>query len=51
MCYLKAQGFKTRKAARAVYFTRFKLLYEFDNERDRVVIVQALLLITEWTAW
>jgi hypothetical protein len=47
-CYLKAQGFKTRKAARAAYFTRVKLLYKFYYERNRLVIVQALLLMTEW---
>ena len=48
MRYLFAQGYMTRKAARKYFFERVKLLYDFDYEADRVIVVQAVLLMTYW---
>jgi len=48
MRYLNAQGYDTRKAARKAFFSRVKLLYDFDYEIDRVVVVQSVLLMTYW---
>lgn len=46
--YLKAAGYRTRKAARKLFFQRTRLLYDFDYEVDRIVLVQSLLLMTHW---
>jgi len=48
MRYLHAQGYDTRQAARKAFFSRVKLLYDFDYEIDRVVVVQSVLLMTYW---
>ena len=48
MRYLHAQGYMTRKAARKSFFEKVKLLYDFDYEVDRVIVVQAVLLMTYW---
>jgi hypothetical protein len=48
MAYLEAQGYMTRQSASKAFFTRAKLLYDFGYEADRVVMVQALLLMTYW---
>lgn len=48
MRYLTAQGYESRKAARKAFFQRIKLLYDFDYEIDRVVVVQSVLLMTYW---
>lgn len=48
MRYLTAQGYDSRKAARKAFFSRVKLLYDFDYEIDRVVVVQSVLLMTYW---
>ncbi|RKU43385.1 Cutinase transcription factor 1 beta, variant 2 [Coniochaeta pulveracea] len=46
--YLKDAGYTSRKAARKAFFQRARLLYDFDYESDRLVLVQALLLMTYW---
>lgn len=46
--YLSEAGFASRKAARKAFFTKARLLYDFDYESDRLVLVQALLLMTYW---
>lgn len=46
--HLRAAGYPTRKAARRFYFTKTRLLYDFDYESDRLVLVQAILLMTYW---
>jgi len=48
MRYLNVQGYDTRKAARKAFFSRVKLLYDFDYEIDRVIVVQSVLLMTYW---
>ncbi|EEU40572.1 uncharacterized protein NECHADRAFT_75850 [Fusarium vanettenii 77-13-4] len=48
MDLLKKSGFKTRREARKAFFHRVRLLYDFNAESDRVVIIQALLLMTLW---
>ncbi|WAO91601.1 Zn(2)-C6 fungal-type domain-containing protein [Fusarium falciforme] len=48
MDHLKAAGFHTRKHARRKLFQRARLLYDFDYESDRLVLVQALLLMSLW---
>ncbi|KAF5659165.1 cutinase transcription factor 1 beta [Fusarium heterosporum] len=48
MKYLRESGYTTRKAARKSFFQRTRLLYDFDYESDRLVLVQALLLMTYW---
>lgn len=45
---LKEAGYQSRKAARKSFFQRTRLLYDFDYEADRLVLVQALLLMTYW---
>ncbi|KLU88326.1 cutinase transcription factor 1 beta, partial [Magnaporthiopsis poae ATCC 64411] len=46
--HLQEAGYPTRKAARKFYFAKTRLLYDFDYESDRLVLVQALLLMTYW---
>ncbi|KAI9149184.1 cutinase transcription factor 1 beta [Paramyrothecium foliicola] len=46
--FLRDAGYATRKAARKSYFQKTRLLYDFDYEQDRVVLVQGLLLMTYW---
>ncbi|KAL1855874.1 hypothetical protein VTK73DRAFT_8448 [Phialemonium thermophilum] len=46
--YLKEAGYASRKAARKDFFHRARLLYDFDYEQDRLVLVQGLLLMTYW---
>ncbi|KAF8462143.1 fungal-specific transcription factor domain-containing protein [Kalaharituber pfeilii] len=48
MDLLRAAGYPTRKAARKAFFTKTRLLYDFDYEPDRMSLVQALLLMTYW---
>ncbi|PHH72384.1 hypothetical protein CDD82_5996 [Ophiocordyceps australis] len=45
---LRDAGFATRKAARKAFFQKTRLLYDFDYESDRLVLVQALMLMTYW---
>ncbi|KAI1330150.1 fungal-specific transcription factor domain-containing protein [Xylariaceae sp. FL0255] len=45
---LKKQGFPSRRAARQAFFSRARLLYDFDCESDRLLLVQGLLLMTYW---
>ena len=46
--HLKDAGYASRKAARKAFFYKSRLLYDFDYESDRLVLVQALLLMTYW---
>ncbi|ORY71251.1 cutinase transcription factor 1 beta [Pseudomassariella vexata] len=46
--YLKEAGYANRKAARKVFFQKARLLYDFDYESDRLILVQSLLLMTYW---
>ncbi|KAI0129950.1 transcription factor CTF1 [Xylariales sp. AK1849] len=46
--YLKEAGYASRKAARRAYFQKTRLLYDFDYESDRLILVQSLLLMTYW---
>lgn len=45
---LKEAGYTSRKAARRTFFTKARLLYDFDYESDRLLLVQGLLLMTYW---
>ncbi|KAK7730390.1 hypothetical protein SLS53_009009 [Cytospora paraplurivora] len=45
---LNEAGFDNRRAARKAFFQKARLLYDFDYESDRLVLVQALLLMTYW---
>ncbi|KAI0388965.1 fungal-specific transcription factor domain-containing protein [Xylariaceae sp. FL0594] len=45
---LKEAGYSSRKAARRAFFTKARLLYDFDYENDRLLLVQGLLLMTYW---
>jgi hypothetical protein len=45
---LKAAGYSSRKIARKAFYTKTRLLYDFDYEQDRMILVQALLLMTFW---
>ncbi|SPO00976.1 related to cutinase transcription factor 1 beta [Cephalotrichum gorgonifer] len=45
---LREAGFTSRKAARKAFFQKARLLYDFDYESDRLVLVQGLLLKTFW---
>ncbi|KAI1098996.1 fungal-specific transcription factor domain-containing protein [Jackrogersella minutella] len=46
--YLKEAGYANRKAARREFFSKARLLYDFDYESDRLILVQGLLLMTYW---
>ncbi|KAI8964012.1 transcription factor CTF1 [Daldinia sp. FL1419] len=46
--YLKDAGYVSRKAARREFFYKARLLYDFDYESDRLILVQGLLLMTYW---
>ncbi|KAI1130937.1 fungal-specific transcription factor domain-containing protein [Nemania abortiva] len=45
---LKEAGYASRKAARRAFFSKARLLYDFDYENDRLLLVQGLLLMTYW---
>ncbi|GAW17330.1 hypothetical protein ANO14919_067860 [Xylariales sp. No.14919] len=45
---LKEAGYTSRKAARRAFFSKARLLYDFDYENDRLLLVQGLLLMTYW---
>ncbi|KAI1375148.1 transcription factor CTF1 [Hypoxylon crocopeplum] len=46
--HLKEAGYASRKAARRDFFYKARLLYDFDYESDRLILVQGLLLMTYW---
>ncbi|KAI1774181.1 transcription factor CTF1 [Hypoxylon cercidicola] len=46
--HLKEAGYTSRKAARREFFYKARLLYDFDYESDRLILVQGLLLMTYW---
>ncbi|KAG5973584.1 Cutinase transcription factor 1 beta [Claviceps digitariae] len=46
--YLREAGFSSRKAARKAFFQKTRLLYDFDYEQDRLVLVQSLMQMTYW---
>jgi hypothetical protein len=48
MEHLRAAGYSSRKAARKSFFIKTRLLYDFDHEQDRMLLVQALLLMSYW---
>lgn len=48
MDHLRAAGYTSRKAARKDFFIKTRLLYDFDHEQDRMLLVQALLLMSYW---
>jgi hypothetical protein len=48
MEHLRAAGYTSRKAARKAFFIKTRLLYDFDHEQDRMLLVQALLLMSYW---
>lgn len=41
-------GFESAKQARAVFFSRVRLLYEFDVEPDMASVLQSLILMSSW---
>ncbi|KAH8651842.1 fungal-specific transcription factor domain-containing protein [Tricladium varicosporioides] len=43
---LRDAGYASRDAAKRVFFSRAKLLYDFDTTTDRLSIIQSLLLLT-----
>ncbi|GAP84033.2 putative cutinase transcription factor 1 beta [Rosellinia necatrix] len=45
---LKEAGYASRKEARRAFFSKARLLYDFDYENDRLLLVQGLLLMTYW---
>ncbi|KAJ4306404.1 hypothetical protein N0V88_001204 [Collariella sp. IMI 366227] len=45
---LKDAGYNSRRDARRAFFSKTRLLYDFDYETDRLVLVQGLLLMTYW---
>ncbi|KIW02265.1 uncharacterized protein PV09_06415 [Verruconis gallopava] len=48
LAILRSAGFNSRKDARKHFFNRCKLLYDFEYEDDRLVLIQALVLMTYW---
>ncbi|KAK3685493.1 cutinase transcription factor 1 beta [Podospora appendiculata] len=45
---LQDAGFPNKRKARKAFFAKTRLLYDFDYEPDRLVLVQALLFMTYW---
>ncbi|KIW72451.1 hypothetical protein PV04_00642 [Phialophora macrospora] len=45
---LQEAGYENRRAARADYYQKVKLLYDFDWEVDRVALIQSLLMMNYW---
>ncbi|KAB8213366.1 fungal-specific transcription factor domain-containing protein [Aspergillus novoparasiticus] len=45
---LRHAGYDSRLSAKADFYTKAKLLYDFGYESDRVRVVQALLLLSYW---
>ncbi|RFU29314.1 hypothetical protein B7463_g7050, partial [Scytalidium lignicola] len=48
MSILTTEGFNTRREAHAYFYARTKILYDRDVELDRIVQLQALLLMSFW---
>ncbi|KAG6094027.1 Cutinase transcription factor 1 beta [Claviceps sp. LM220 group G6] len=48
MKHLREAGYSSRKAARKAFFQKTRLLYDFDYEQDRLVLVQSLMQMTYW---
>jgi len=48
MRFLRAAGYESRRHARRDFFTKTRLLYDFDIEVDRISLIQSLLLMTYW---
>ncbi|PKS11265.1 hypothetical protein jhhlp_003027 [Lomentospora prolificans] len=48
MDVLRRNGYSTRKEARRALLQRARLLYDFDMESNRFILIQALLLMTYW---
>lgn len=46
--YLSEAGYQNRMALRRELAERVRLLYDFDCETDRLVLVQSLILMTSW---
>ncbi|KAF2483262.1 fungal-specific transcription factor domain-containing protein, partial [Neohortaea acidophila] len=46
--HLRHAGYQTRQTARRDFFQKVRLLYNFDCERDEVILVQSLLLMSCW---
>lgn len=46
--HLAAAGFSNRRALRRVVFQAAKLLHDFDYENDKLVLLQATLLLSFW---
>ncbi|KAJ5117364.1 fungal-specific transcription factor domain-containing protein [Penicillium atrosanguineum] len=46
--YITGAGYRTRHDARDDFFSRVKLLYDFNYEADRIRTVQVLLLMSYW---
>ncbi|KZL79297.1 fungal specific transcription [Colletotrichum incanum] len=47
---LQATGFTSRKTMKKSMFSKAKLLYDADYERDKVILIQAVLLMGFWYA-
>ncbi|OQV09016.1 Fungal specific transcription factor domain-containing protein isoform 2 [Cladophialophora immunda] len=45
---LQEAGYESRRAARADFYQKVKLLYDFDWDTDRIALIQALLLLNYW---
>ncbi|RDW80640.1 hypothetical protein BP5796_05338 [Coleophoma crateriformis] len=48
MSSIKNAGYSTRRDVRTALYQKARLLYDFDCENDRVVLLQSLLLLTHW---
>ncbi|KAL2815065.1 fungal-specific transcription factor domain-containing protein [Aspergillus cavernicola] len=46
--HIQRAGYTSRKAARQEFFRKARVLYDFDVEQDRIVLIQAVLLMTYW---
>jgi hypothetical protein len=48
MSVLRRAGFSSRHEARSILFRRAKALYDADHESDKVIVVQAIFLMSFW---
>ncbi|KAL4864355.1 hypothetical protein BDV12DRAFT_176357 [Aspergillus spectabilis] len=46
--HIHRAGYPSRRAARREFFQKARVLYDFDVESDRIVLIQSVLLMTYW---
>ncbi|KAH0845928.1 hypothetical protein AYO21_01399 [Fonsecaea monophora] len=45
---VKGAGYISRKAMKRAFFKRAKILYDIDYERDKIILIQSVILLSHW---